>query len=159
MIRDNLEEVTYKIVAERIVEIMHLHLLRHHKGLHARIVNGSFIATKPMEMDVNVDGMGRIFQSSTPSSLKALVCFQLPYLILIPSGPKLLIQSVVGGHLLRLLSDQMSLLILLIRSWHFLEGILTQSRRRKPRLQGSPRQSLTLILLRVSSSWPRSGWI
>ena len=68
MIRDNLEEVTYKIVAERIVEIMHLHLLWHNKGLHARIVNGSFIATKPMEMDVNVDGMGRIIQSSTPST-------------------------------------------------------------------------------------------
>ena len=44
-----------QIVASRMEGQMHLNMVQHRQGLHEIFGNGSCIATKPMEMDINED--------------------------------------------------------------------------------------------------------
>ena len=87
-----LTTVTDRIVAAIIVIIIQIHPVQNCQRLHAIIGNGSYIVTKPMEIDINVDEMGRIVQSSTPSSCKAQARFQVPYLIPRSSCPRFFFQ-------------------------------------------------------------------
>ena len=72
---DNLIEVRDQIVAARNVGKMQLHMIQNCQGLHTRMVNGSCITKKTMEIDVNVDVMGHILQSYTPIAWKSLSHF------------------------------------------------------------------------------------
>ena len=61
-------ELTDIIAAERIVGKMQLHIVQYRQGFCTITRNGLCVAKQRREIGINVDGMGRILQSKTPSA-------------------------------------------------------------------------------------------